>query len=85
MVDTQQKATLSYADKTYTYYSLQAIAQHFQIDLSKLPYTIRILLENLLAHLDGEIVTQADIEKLAKWKRTQERVEEIAYYPKQDS
>ncbi len=81
MADTQHKATLSYAGKTYRYYSLPSIAKHFQIDLSKLPYTIRILLENLLAHVDGEIVTQADIEKLAKWKRTQERVEEIAYYP----
>ena len=81
MTDTQHKETLLHAGKTYRYYSLPSIAQHFQIDLSKLPYTIRILLENLLVHCDGEIVTQADIEKLAKWKRTQERVEEIAYYP----
>ena len=81
MTEIQQKAMLSHADKTYRYYSLPAIAKYFQIDLSVLPYTIRILLENLLAHYDGDIVTQSDIEKLAKWKCKQARVEEIAYYP----
>ena len=81
MTNIQQKATLSHLDKNYTYYSLPAIEKHFQTNLSTLPYTIRILLENLLAHYDGDIVTQEDIEKLAKWKRKQEHVEEIAYYP----
>ena len=81
MLDTHFKSSLSVEDKVYTYYSLNELATYFNITLSKLPYTIRILLENLLAHYDDEIVTQNDIEKLAKWKKHQETVEEIAYYP----
>jgi len=81
MTDTYFKSSLSVADKTYTYFSLNKITHYFNRTLSKLPYTIRILLENLLAHYDGEIVTQEDIEKLVKWKKKQDKVEEIAYYP----
>jgi len=81
MNNIQLKASLQIAGKEYTYFSLPDIASHFNISLSKLPYTIRILLENLLAHYDDNIVTLGDIEKLAKWKKRQEKVEEIAYYP----
>jgi aconitate hydratase len=81
MTETQFKSSLSIGDKNYTYYSLNELATYFNITLSKLPYTIRILLENLLAHYDGETVTYCDIEKLAKWKKSQKTVEEIAYYP----
>lgn len=77
----QLKASLPIAGKVYTYFSLPDIATHFNISLSKLPYTIRILLENLLAHYDDNSVTLGDIEKLAKWKKRQDKVEEIAYYP----
>ncbi len=81
MMDTQCKASFSRGDKEYTYFSLNEAASHFAITLSKLPYTIRILLENLLAHYDGDTVEEKDIEKLAKWKKRQHTVEEIAYYP----
>ena len=81
MTDIQFTRPLSIYDKEYTYYSLNEIATYFNITLSKLPYTIRILLENLLAHIDGETVTLSDIEKLAKWEKNQKTVEEIAYYP----
>jgi aconitate hydratase len=81
MTKNQFKKTLQIDNKTYTYFWLDAIASYYNITLSKLPYTIRILLENLLAHYDGEIVTQEDIEKLAKWKKNQDEVAEIAYFP----
>ena len=81
MRDTQCKATFFIGDKEYTYFSLHKAASHFTITLSKLPYTIRILLENLLAHYDGDIVKEKDIEKLAKWEKKQKKIAEIAYYP----
>ena len=81
MTDALYRCFLSIDDKKYTYFSLNKITHYFNGTLSRLPYTIRILLENLLAHYDGEIVTQEDIEKLVKWKKRQDRVEEIAYYP----
>jgi len=81
MTQKQFKKKLQLGDKTYTYFSLDDIASHFGITLSKLPYTIRILLENLLAHYDAEVVTLNDIEKLAKWQKIQTKVQEIAFYP----
>lgn len=81
MTDTPFKNTLSIRDKAYTYYSLTDVASHFQITLEKIPYTIRILLENLLAHYDADIITMEMIEKVAKWQKVQKKTEEIAYYP----
>jgi len=81
MKDIQFKYSLLILDKTYTYFSLPSIASHFNIDLSKLPYTIRILLENLFSHYDDAVMTLNDIEKIAKWEKIQTKVQEIAYYP----
>ncbi|SFV61853.1 Aconitate hydratase [hydrothermal vent metagenome] len=81
MTDALYRCFLSIDDKKYTYFSLNKITHYFNGTLSRLPYTIRILLENLLAHYDGEIVKQGDIEKLVKWTKRQDKVEEIAYYP----
>jgi hypothetical protein len=49
------------------------------IDLARLPVSLRILLENLLRHEDGDSVTQDDIRAPASW--TPGRTHEIAYYP----
>ncbi|WP_295422171.1 aconitate hydratase AcnA [Sulfurovum sp.] len=78
---TETKNIIQISDQVYTYFSLHAVASKFNITLSKLPYTIRILLENLLAHYDADIVTMEKIEKVAKWQKVQTKAEEIAYYP----
>ncbi len=59
----KSRATLSVGDKTYTYYNLQALEGKFKV--SRLPYSYKILLENLLRHEDGVNTSQADIEALA--------------------
>ena len=59
----KSRASLSVGDKTYTYYNLQALEAKFKV--SRLPYSYKILLENLLRHEDGENTTRADIEALA--------------------
>ena len=51
------------------------------IRLERLPYSLRILLENLLRHEDGKSVTADDIEFLAKWDPKAEPSREIAYMP----
>ncbi|NOR56701.1 MAG: aconitate hydratase AcnA [Sulfurovum sp.] len=81
MAEIACKRTLLHEGVDYTYYDLNDVAKHFNIELSKLPYSIRVLLENLLAHQDKVNVTEESIEKLAKWQRHQTKVEEIAYYP----
>jgi aconitate hydratase len=74
------RASLKSGAKTYTFYRLPALeAKGF--NLSCLPFSLKILLENLLRREDGVNVTAADIEFLAKWDAKAEPSREIAYMP----
>ena len=65
----------------YHYFSLSALARHGWGELNKLPFSLKVLLENLLRFEDGTTVTRDDIKALVQWseKRTSDR--EIAYRP----
>lgn len=65
--------------QTYTIFSLKKLGQRF--DISKLPYSMKILLENLLRCEDGVSVTKASIEAVAQWDAKQEPDTEIAFMP----
>ena len=71
---------LTSGKRTYTMYRLPALeARGF--NLSRLPFSLKILLENLLRREDGVNVTAGDIEFLAKWDAKAEPSREIAYMP----
>ena len=53
--------------KTYEYFSLKAAEKNGLKNVSKLPFSLRVLLENLLRHEDGRTVTKDDIIATAKW------------------
>jgi aconitate hydratase len=72
------KKTLTSGGNTITYFSLAALSQY---DLTRLPWSLRILLENLLRHEDGRTVTADDIRFLAQWDAAAEPSREIAYMP----
>jgi aconitate hydratase len=74
------KSTLSSNGKSYEIYRLGALEKK-GFALKKLPYSLRILLENLLRQEDGKSVTAADIEFLAKWNPKAEADREIAFMP----
>ncbi len=74
------RATLHSGGTAYTIYRLQALAER-GVTLSRLPWSLRILLENLLRHEDGSSVTAADIQFLANWERGEEPSREIAFTP----
>jgi aconitate hydratase len=77
----QTLQTLKIDDKTYHYYSLKNAEQtHFK-ELSKLPYSLKVLFENLLRFEDGITVTTQDIKALADWTQTRKSTHEIAYRP----
>ena len=60
------KTTLELNDKSYEIYSFKALeGKH---DLTRLPYSLKILLENLLRFEDGVNVTAQDIEALLNWR-----------------
>jgi aconitate hydratase len=65
--------------QTYTIFSLAKLGQRY--DISKLPYSMKILLENLLRCEDGVSVTKASIEAVAQWDSKQEPDTEIAFMP----
>ena len=74
------RTTLTSGNKSLTMYRLTALeARGF--DLSRLPFSLKILLENLLRREDGVNVTASDIEFLAQWDASAEPSREIAYMP----
>jgi aconitate hydratase len=76
----QSRSELKSGNRTYEIFKLSALAKH-GVSLASLPYSLRILLENLLRHEDGKSVTADDIEFLAKWDAKAEPSREIAYMP----
>jgi len=74
------KTTLRSGNRAYTIYRLPALTAR-GFDLSRLPFSLKILLENLLRREDGVNVTAAEIEFLANWDAKAEPSREIAYMP----
>jgi aconitate hydratase len=74
------RATLKSGNKSYTIFRLPALTAR-GFDLALLPFSLKILLENLLRREDGVNVTADDIEFLAKWDAKAEPTREIAYMP----
>ena len=72
---------LSVGNKSYTYFSLKAAEKNGLAGISRLPNSLKILLENLLRHEDGRTVTADDIRAVAGWLKTRSSNREIAYRP----
>ncbi|NPA90454.1 MAG: aconitate hydratase AcnA [Chloroflexi bacterium] len=62
-------------------YRIHALEEQGIADVSKLPFTIKILLENLLRHVDGKLVTEEDVVALAQWKPQADKRPDIPYMP----
>src|SRR5271163_3400323 len=73
-------STLTSGKTTYNIFRLNALEKK-GVDLTRLPFSLRILLENLLRHEDGRTVTADDIQFLACWDPNAEPSREIAYMP----
>lgn len=76
---TKQKLTVN--NKGYSYYSLPAAYQAGLGDCSNLPFSLKVLLENLLRFEDGNTVTVEDIQAVGKWLKNRSSDREIAYRP----
>jgi aconitate hydratase len=76
------KRTLTAGGKTYTYYSIEAAAENGLGDVSRLPASLKVLLENMLRFEDGKTVTKDDILAFKKWLDNKGKDDhEIAYRP----
>ncbi|MGZ8311340.1 MAG: aconitate hydratase AcnA [Allosphingosinicella sp.] len=74
------RSTLSVGGKDYAYYSLAKAGEKLG-DISRLPLSMKVLLENLLRFEDGVTVTRADIQALVDWQQERKSDREIQYRP----
>ena len=75
------RTTLEVGGERYAYFSLVKASEQLG-DVSRLPFSMKVLLENLLRYEDGRTVTKADIEAVAEWIDNRGKAEkEIAYRP----
>jgi aconitate hydratase len=75
------RKTLKVGNKSYVYFSLTAAEKSGLKGIAKLPYSMRVLLENLLRHEDGQTVTKDDIQAVVAWGKTRTSDREIAFRP----
>ena len=75
------RRTLSAGGRDYDYFSLSAAAEAIGADFSRLPLSLKVLLENLLRHEDGRTVRVEDVKAMAEWMGPRSSTREIAYRP----
>ncbi|RFB18954.1 aconitate hydratase AcnA [Bacillus sp. HNG] len=67
--------------KKYNYYSLQALEDAKIGNVSKLPYSIKVLLESVLRQVDGRVITKEHVENLAKWGTNELKEVDVPFKP----
>ncbi len=75
------RKTISAGGKTYIFYSLAAAEKNGLKGIGRLPYSLKVLLENLLRTEDGRTVTKDDIKAIAAWAKARRSDREIAFRP----
>ena len=78
-LNTQRTFTVNHI--TYHYHSLEAAEKAGLKNIHRLPFSLKVLLENQLRHQNGKTVTQQDIEAFAHWLEKRQSHHEIAYRP----
>jgi len=68
-------------NRQFEYFSIQLLEQNGVANIKRLPYSIRILVENLLRKMDGRIVTEEDLLNIANWQKKYDAPVEIPYHP----
>ena len=75
------RRTLKVGKKTYDYYSLPVAEKNGLTGISTLPFSMKVLLENLIRHEDGRTVKKDDIKAIADWVKKRRSDREIAFRP----
>ncbi|QNA83428.1 aconitate hydratase AcnA [Sphingomonas sp. So64.6b] len=74
------RKTLTVGGKSYDYYSLATAAEKYG-DISRLPFSMKVLLENMLRFEDGKTVTTDDVQAIIDWQQERRSDREIQYRP----
>ncbi|MDX2501433.1 MAG: aconitate hydratase AcnA [Deltaproteobacteria bacterium] len=81
MERTDYRKKITVAGQDYHFYDINALEEKGIATIAKLPYTIKILVENLLRKLDGHAVREEDLLNIARWKKHYPTPQEIPYHP----
>lgn len=76
-----KKSSLKVGEKEYKFFSLEEVASKLGKDISKLPFSLKILLENLIRNFDGDVVNENHISSLIDSVKDPQKRIEIAYTP----
>lgn len=77
----QCEQNITSGNQTYQIFNLNTAEQNGLDGISRLPFSLKVLLENLLRHEDGNVVTKSDIMAFSQWLSTKSSKQEIAYHP----
>ncbi|WP_277656482.1 aconitate hydratase AcnA [Seleniivibrio woodruffii] len=77
----QFRSHFEFGGKIYAYYDLKKVRDAGVADIAKLPFSIRVLLENLVRNFDGKIVKEDAVKELGQWKKSYAVPYEIPYHP----
>src|ERR1700681_167331 len=77
----ETRKALQVGGRSVDFYSLAALQQQGYPDVGRLPYSLKILLENLLRHEDGRSVKAEDVEALARWDVRGSTQREMSFAP----
>ena len=75
------RRTIETAEGKFQYYSLEHLARKLEVDLHRLPYSIKVLLESALRNLDGFIVTEDDVRAIAQYNAADPGSVEVPFLP----
>ena len=67
--------------KTYNYYRLKALEEAGIANITRLPYSVRVLLESVLRQHDGYVIKDEHVENLAKWGKDADKDAEVPFKP----
>ncbi|MBE9544737.1 MAG: aconitate hydratase AcnA [Proteobacteria bacterium] len=81
MERTDYRKKITVGGQDYHFYDINGLEEKGIATIAQLPYTIKILVENLLRNLDGHVVRQENLLDIAKWKKRYDAPQEIPYHP----
>jgi aconitate hydratase len=81
MDNTDYRSQIEIGIGKFDFFDITRLKKKGIADIHRLPYSIKILVENLLRKLDGHVVLEEDLKNIARWQKSYDRPVEIPYHP----
>ncbi|MBW2485830.1 MAG: aconitate hydratase, partial [Deltaproteobacteria bacterium] len=81
MDNTDYRSQIEIAKGKFDFFDITRLEKNGIADIHRLPYSIKILVENLLRKMDGRVVLEEDLKNIARWQKSYDTPVEIPYHP----